>query len=117
MDVAREEHGWGPTYSMTVLALRLTGQHNGVSALHGAVSRNMWQFLWPGVDADEGPIDYITNGVHTPSWIAPEMSALFKRYLGDDWENHGDETHLWNAVPQIPDEGLCQTPFHGRDVL
>src|SRR5437868_10790467 len=73
MEVAREDHGWGPTYGMTALALRLTGQHNGVSELHGAVSRKMWQFLWPGIDSEEVPIDSITNGIHTPSWIAPEM--------------------------------------------
>src|SRR5436305_10065183 len=56
MDIAREDHGWGPVYGMTVLALRLTGYHNGVSTLHGTVSRKMWQFLWPGIDADEVPI-------------------------------------------------------------
>ncbi|HLQ11349.1 MAG TPA: alpha-glucan family phosphorylase [Ktedonobacteraceae bacterium] len=108
MEVAREDHGWGPTYGMTVLALNLTGYHNGVSALHGAVSRGMWQFLWPGVDADEVPIDSITNGVHTPSWIAPEMHTLFKQYLGEDWQNHVDEPALWKAVTEIPDEELWQ---------
>ena len=71
---------------MTVLALSLTGQHNGVSALHGAVSREMWQFLWPGVDVDEVPIDFVTNGIHSPSWLAPELNSLFKCYLGEDWE-------------------------------
>src|SRR6266446_2110635 len=115
MEVAREDHGYGPTYGMTVLALRMTGQHNGVSKLHGAVSRNMWQFLWPGVDVDEVPIDYITNGVHTPSWIAPEMSTLFKRYLGDDWENHVDEPDLWSAVAEIPDEELWQTHLQRKE--
>src|SRR3989442_284270 len=106
MDVAREDHGWGPSYGMTVLALCLTGHHNAVSALHRTVSREMWQFLWPGVDAEEVPIDFITNGVHSPSWIAPEMNALFKRYLGEDWEPHVDELDLWNAIMNIPDEEL-----------
>src|SRR5205085_12638609 len=73
-----------PTHALPIL----TGQHNGVSELHGAVSRKMWQFLWPGIDAEEVPIDSITNGIHTPSWIAPELNALFKRYLGEDWEDH-----------------------------
>jgi starch phosphorylase len=116
-DVAREDHGWGPTYGMTVLALRLTGQHNGVSKLHGAVSRNMWQFLWPDVDVDEVPIDFITNGVHTPSWISPEMNTLFKRYLGEDWENHVDEPDLWNALDEIPDEELWLTHMQRKEVL
>ena len=117
MDVAREDHGWGPSYGMTVLAMRLTGQHNGVSALHGAVSRNMWQFLWPGVDADEVPIDFVTNGVHSPSWIAPEMNTLFKRYLGEDWEEHVDELDLWNAIMDIPDEELWNIHMQRKEAL
>ncbi len=108
LEVAREDHGYGPTYGMTVLALRLTGQHNGVSKLHRDVSRRMWQFLWPGIDADEVPIDSITNGVHTPTWISPEMNALLKRYLGQDWEDHADEQDMWNRVTEIPDEELWQ---------
>lgn len=107
MNVAREDHGWGSTYGMTVLALRLTGQHNGVSALHGAVSRKMWQFLWPGIEADEVPIGHITNGVHTFSWIAPAMDALFGRYLSPDWNKHVDEPEFWNEhIPALPDEEL-----------
>ncbi len=117
MDVAREDHGWGPSYGMTVLALHLTGQHNGVSALHGAVSRDMWQFLWPGVDADEVPIDFITNGVHSPSWIAPELNALFKRYLGEDWEEHVDEPDLWNAIMDFPDEELWKIHMQRKEAL
>ncbi len=117
MDVALEDHGWGPSYGMTVLALRLTGQHNGVSALHGAVSRNMWQFLWPGVDADEVPIDAITNGVHTPTWITTDMNALFKRYLGEDWQDHVDEPDLWNAIIEIPDEDLWMAHMQRKEAL
>ena len=117
MEVALEDHGWGPTYGMTVLALRLTGQHNGVSELHGAVSRKMWQFLWPGVDADEVPIDYITNGVHTPSWIAPDMDALFQQYLGKNWTDHVDEEDFWLRVAEIPDEALWQTHLQRKEAL
>jgi starch phosphorylase len=117
MEVAREDHGWGPTYGMTVLALRLTGQHNGVSKLHGAVSRKMWQFLWPGIDVEEVPIDSITNGIHIPSWVAPEMNALFKRYLGEDWEEHADEADLWKRIADIPDEELWQTHMQRKEVL
>src|SRR2546421_777119 len=117
MEVAREDHGWGPSYGMTVLALNLTGQHNGVSVLHGAVSRSMWQFLWPGIDVEEVPIDYITNGIHTPSWISPEMDGLFKRYLGEDWENHVDEPDLWKAVEEIPDEELWRVHMQRKTAL
>jgi starch phosphorylase len=117
MEVAREDHGWGPTYGMTVLALRLTGQHNGVSALHGTVSRKMWQFLWPGIDAEEVPIDYVTNGIHTPSWIAPEMDALFKHSLGEDWQEHVDEADFWRGMSDIPDEALWHAHEERKEAL
>src|SRR5947209_5828603 len=117
MEIAREDHGWGPTYGMTVLALKMTGQHNGVSKLHGAVSRKMWQFLWPGIDVEEVPIDSITNGIHIPSWVAPEMNALFKRYLGEDWEEHADEADLWKRIVDIPDEELRQTHLRRKEAL
>jgi len=109
LDIAHEDHGWGPTYGMTALALRTTGHHNGVSALHGAVSRKMWQFLWPGIDVDEVPIEYITNGVHTFTWIAPEMNELFGRYLDKEWGKYVDDPEFWNRIDQIPDEELWKT--------
>ncbi|MBV9229934.1 MAG: alpha-glucan family phosphorylase [Chloroflexi bacterium] len=118
MDVAREDHGWGPTYGMTVLALKLTGQHNGVSALHGQVSRKMWQFLWPGIDAEEVPIGYITNGVHTFSWIAPEVNELFGRYLDRDWGKHVDDQEFWDLhIKNIPDEELWKAHVQRKDAL
>lgn len=110
LDVAREDQGWGPTYGMTVLALKLTGHHNGVSKLHGEVSRKMWQFLWPGIEADEVPIGYITNGVHTFSWIAQELNELFGRYLDKDWGSHVDEQDFWDQrIDQLPDSELWKT--------
>jgi glycogen phosphorylase len=117
MDIAREDHGWGPTFGLTVLALRLTGQHNGVSALHGAVSRKMWQFLWPGIDAEEVPIECITNGVHTFTWIAPEMNELFGRYLDKDWGKYVDDPEFWNRLDQIPDEELWKTHLVRKQAL
>jgi starch phosphorylase len=62
---------------MTVLALRLARATNGVSALHGAVSRDMWQGLWPDRPVDDVPIDHITNGVHVPSWVHPAVAATY----------------------------------------
>jgi starch phosphorylase len=117
MEVAREDHGWGPTYGMTVLALRLTGHHNGVSKLHGDVSRAMWQFLWPGVDPDEVPIESITNGIHSPSWIAPAMNALFTRYLGADWSERVDDPALWSKSDAIPDEELWQVHLQCKQAM
>jgi len=110
MDIAREEHGWGPTFGMTVLALKLTGLHNGVSTLHGSVSRKMWQFLWPGAEVEEVPIGSITNGIHTFSWIAPEMNELFRCYLDNDWGRYVDDQQFWDShIHNIPDAELWKT--------
>jgi starch phosphorylase len=102
---------------MTVLALHLTGHHNGVSALHGEVARRMWQFLWPGVDTNEVPIDSITNGVHAPSWVAPEMDRLFRRYLREDWIEHVDEQEMWDQIRDIPDAELWQVHMQRKLAL
>jgi glycogen phosphorylase len=118
MDVAREDQGWGSTYGMTVLALKLSGQHNGVSRLHGEVSRKMWQFLWPGIDVDEVPIGSVTNGVHTFSWIAPELNELFGRYLDADWGKHVDEQEFWDKnIDNIPDEALWRVHHIRKEAL
>jgi starch phosphorylase len=93
-------------YSMTVLALKTSGGHNGVSKLHGAVSRKMWEFLWPGVDSEEVPITSITNGVHTQTWLAPELWQLYTKYLGADWLEHLDDPRIWDAIDQVPDEEI-----------
>ncbi|GCE11697.1 alpha-glucan family phosphorylase [Tengunoibacter tsumagoiensis] len=110
IELAEEMQSWGPMYGMTNLALKLTGQHNGVSALHGEVSRKMWQHLWSGLDSDEVPIGSITNGVHTFSWIAPEINELFGRYLDPDWGRYVDDPEFWNErIAQIPDAELWKT--------
>jgi len=72
-------------FCMTALALRLASRANGVSKLHGEVSRKMWQSLWPGVPIEEIPIGHVTNGVHFQSWISAEFNQLYERYLGPDW--------------------------------
>jgi glycogen phosphorylase len=106
LDFARQDFEWGQGFSMTVLALRLSAQHNGVSRLHGAVSRQMWRFLWPGVEADEVPISSITNGVHTATWLAPELADLYAHHIGWDWYDHLDEPARWEGVAHIPDAEL-----------
>jgi starch phosphorylase len=106
--LGREDFDWGAGFSMTVLALRLSAQRNGVSRLHGGVSRKMWHFLWPDVELDEVPINSITNGVHTASWLAPQLDALYRRYLGNDWYDHLDEPATWERVAAIPDGELWE---------
>jgi len=92
--------------NMAVLALRLASRTNAVSKLHGEVSRELWQSVWPGVPVWEVPITPINNGVHTRSWISQDLAALFDRYLGPRWtENPSDQT-VWSLVDEIPDEEL-----------
>jgi starch phosphorylase len=96
----------GMNFNMTALSLRLTGVCNGVSKLHGHVSRQMWQPMWPEKTVDEVPITHVTNGVHTPTWIAPRLDRLFSKYLGPDWLQHHDEPALWERLRDLPDEEL-----------
>ena len=81
----------GEDFCMTVLALKLSRRANAVSSLHGQVSRSMWTSLWPGRPEEEVPIGHITNGVHVPTWLAPQMHQVYDRHLGPDWpQRHGD---------------------------
>ncbi len=92
--------------SMAVLALRLSCHHNGVSRLHGAVSRRMWAGVWPGIPVDEVPIGHVTNGVHVRSWLSDEMARLFDRYLGPQWVDEPLNAGMWERIRQIPDNEL-----------
>jgi starch phosphorylase len=105
------------SFCMTVLALRLASFSNGVSALHGAVSRRMWSSLWPGVPVDEIPISHITNGVHFRSWVSAEMNQLFDRYLGPRWREEHSEVELWRRADSIPAEELWRTHERRRERL
>src|SRR5215471_11749737 len=94
--------------SMTILALRLSRHSNGVSKLHGDVSRSLWKDVWSGVPMHEVPITSITNGVHSKTWMAPEFAALYRKHLGD-WEEHLTEPDFWRGVIDIPDAQLWET--------
>jgi starch phosphorylase len=96
------------TFSMTILALRMSRHANGVSKLHGEVSQSLWKDVWAGVPIHEVPITSITNGIHTKTWLAPEFSALYTKYLGD-WEEHLTEPDFWRGVIEIPDAELWET--------
>lgn len=95
-------------FSMTILALRASRHANGVSALHGEVSRSLWKDVWAGVPVEEVPITSITNGIHTKTWMAPEFSALYTKYLGD-WEERLTDRDFWRGVMDIPDAQLWET--------
>jgi glycogen phosphorylase len=109
VDVALQQQSWGPTFAMSVLALKLAERHNGVSKLHGQVARGMWQWLYPNTSPDAVPITAITNGVHTATWLAPEMRQLFEAYMGQSWEEHLDDVAQWQKVREIPDDVLWET--------
>lgn len=99
------------SYNMTVLSLRLAGFSNGVSKLHGQVCRKMWNQLWPDRAEDDVPIDSITNGVHMPTWIAPQFDLAFRAHLSPDWYKRQDDPALWEGLQKIPDEVIWNT--HG----
>ncbi len=104
-------------FCMTVLALRLASRANGVSKLHGEVSRKMWQSLWPGVPVEEIPIGHITNGVHFRSWISAEFNQLYDRYLGPNWREEPAQREVWSRVRSIPGEELWRTHERRRERL
>jgi len=97
------------TFCMTVLALKLSRRANGVSSLHGRVSRAMWTGLWPGRSDEEVPIGHVTNGVHVPSWLSPQMRHLYDRHLGPDWVHHSGEPGVWAGIEQVDDGELWET--------
>jgi glycogen phosphorylase len=112
IDLALRKMPWGETFSMPLLAFRFSERRNGVSELHGQVARKMWQFLWPEKRVEDVPISYITNGVHTETWLARRLDHLFRRYLGRDWKKHLDEPDLWDEIHNIPDEELWAVRRH-----
>ena len=103
--------------SLTVLALRLSGFRNGVSELHGQVSRKLWDGVWAGMPTPEVPIRAITNGIHTPSWISHDMAALYDRYLGPGWHEKPAKADVWQAANHIPDTELWRTHERRRERL
>jgi glycogen phosphorylase len=96
-------------FCMTVLGLKLSRRANAVSALHGEVSRAMWTGLFPGRSEEAVPIRHITNGVHVPTWLAPQMYRLYDRHLGTGWHEHGSEPKIWEGIENVDDGELWET--------
>jgi starch phosphorylase len=103
--------------NLTVLALRLSSFRNGVSKLHGTVSRKLWHNVWPSLPMEEVPIDSITNGIHTRSWLSHDMAELYDRYLGPRWHEQETREEIWRRVDQIPDTELWRTHERRRERL
>jgi starch phosphorylase len=96
-------------FCLTVLGLKLSRRANAVSVLHGHVSRAMWTGLCPGRAEDAVPIGHITNGVHVPSWLAPQMFRLYDRHLGTGWHEHSSDAHIWEGIENVDDGELWET--------
>ncbi|HWB38478.1 MAG TPA: alpha-glucan family phosphorylase, partial [Rugosimonospora sp.] len=94
---------------MTVLAFKMSRHANGVSALHGRVTRKSWQVLWPGYREDDVPVGHITNGVHVSTWMAPAMQRLFTQHIGPDWRQHLSDPAYWARIENVHDAELWET--------
>ena len=95
-----------PGFNMGILALKVAGKKNGVSKLHGAVSRELFGDVWPEIAANESPITYVTNGIHTCSWLAPSLKELYNKYLIPYWQDNIFKDEVWENINNIPNQEL-----------
>src|SRR4051794_6320343 len=102
-------------FNMAVMGLRLAGMSNGVSKLHGVVSRAMFQRVWPDVQAEEVPIISVTNGVHAHTWASPEIDDLLTRYILPAW--HEADAAAWQRLEAVRDDELWRAREQGRERL
>lgn len=104
-------------FSMAIFAIKMSTFVNGVAKLHGVVSRDMFQGLWPGLPINEVPITSITNGVHARSCIAKSTQELYDRYLGPHWASTAPDQPLWERVNKMPDDELWRNHERCRSQL
>ena len=106
-----------PGFNMGILALKIAGKKNGVSKLHGEVSRELFGEVWPNIAANESPITYVTNGIHTCSWLAQNLKELYNEYLTPYWQDkiYSDET--WQGIANIPDAELWNAHLARKEKL
>jgi len=109
LKLAQEEATGDRAFNMTAFAIRMSQSTNGVSKLHGGVARKMWRGLWPDLSEDRVPISSVTNGVHIPTWLAPEMGDLFDMYFSEDWQQRQDDPDMWQDVWKIPNKEFWET--------
>ncbi len=112
VDLARHSQNWGETFSMPVLALKNSNGRNAVSELHGVVSREMWNGLWPDRKPEDVPIIHVTNGVHTSTWMARRIRVLYEKHFGKDWLEHLDDPKMWEKIDTIQDDELWAVRNH-----
>ncbi len=96
----------GQVFNMTILALKMSDRRNAVSQLHATVARKMWQGLWPDLKENDVPIVPITNGIHLPTWMSPEMYQPCVKHLGEGVLKQSNDLSLWDDILNMPDEEL-----------
>ncbi|MEZ5319366.1 MAG: alpha-glucan family phosphorylase [Vicinamibacterales bacterium] len=104
LQLGRYDNGQGEQFNMTALAMRSSGAINGVSELHGVVTREMFAPLWPDMPPADRPVGTVTNGVHVPTWMSAEMARLFERQLSPAWQDQYEDPDFWARILEIPDE-------------
>jgi starch phosphorylase len=104
-------------FSMAMLGIHLGGFRNGVSLLHGAVARRLWESAWPNLPAEQVPIDSITNGVHLGTWVSDDLAALYDRTLGPAWQDEPQRPEVWAELEAVDDEVLWRAHERLREQL
>lgn len=92
-------------FTMTVLGLKLSRKANGVAALNGIVARHQWHYMFSDRDVEDVPISHITNGIHIPTWGAPQAHTFLTKHLGD-WLPARYSSDIWQAIDRISDAEL-----------
>ena len=106
-----------PGFNMGILALKIAGKKNGVSKLHGEVSRELFAEVWPNIAEDESPITHVTNGIHTCTWLAPNLKELFNEYLPPYWQDNIQVDATWEKIDAIPDQKLWNAHIERKEKL
>ena len=106
-----------PGFNMGILALKIAGKKNGVSKLHGEVSRELFAEVWPNIAEDESPITHVTNGIHTCTWLAPNLKELFNEYLPPYWQDNIQIDSTWEKIDSIPDQKLWEAHVERKEKL
>ena len=113
----KSSQGLEQGFNMGMLALRIAGKKNGVSKLHGAVSRRLFADVWQNIAPDESPIDYVTNGIHTCTWLAPSMKEVFNKHLKPYWQDNIQDDETWEEIKNIPNQELWDTHTNRKKKL
>lgn len=106
VDMGRSNPGSDEKFSMSTFALNTCQEANGVSYLHGIVSRHMFQDVWKGYFAEELHVGYVTNGVHMPTWAAKESKILFDQTFGSEFYENQSDHKIWEKIYEVPDETI-----------